>query len=309
MYLTGLPSFFDAHDTSAELDVETVARAEIAADILRHDPHLLGLDPEHGGELGLLAHRPAAAGPQGAAAAGAVPMAEGGARLDRHPSYPRDVEFHRDDVVGSGKGAVGLRRVAEPGVDEDIVRHLVPNHRSARRQSLRHLRHPGQRRVFDRDRLRRVECLRRRLGHHHRHRLADMAHPIGRQRQLRADEDRPAAGAGQLHVVAGLRHRAVRDRGKPVGEAVLSGKDAEHPSHRRRPPGVDPHDPGMRVGRAHDRGMGLPRQAEIVAEPTRAGQQPLILLAPQRLPDGAEQRCLENADCIIHWRPPSLGGV
>ncbi len=193
-------------------------------------------------------------------------MAERGARLHRRPGHAGDMKFHRDDMLGLGKSAVGRGGVAEPGVDEDIVPHLVPDRRRVRGQRVAGLRRPRQRRVFDRDRLRRVERLLGRLGHDHRHRLADMAHPVGRQRHLRADKDRAAAGTGQFHVVAGLRHRVVRDRGKPVGAAVRSGEDAEHPRHRRRPRRVDAHDPRMRVGRAHDRRIGLAGHGEIVAE-------------------------------------------
>ena len=92
----------------------------------------------------------------------------------------------------------------------------------------------------------------------------------------------------------------MRDRRQPIGGAVLAGKDAEHTRHRQRPPHVDPHDPGMRVRRAHDRGIGLSRQNEIVAEPALSGQQALILLAAQRLADGAEALQSRNIDRVIH---------
>ena len=237
-------------------------------------------------------------------------MAERCARLDRHAGHPADVKLHLDNVVGAGKGAQGCRGIAERGVDQHIVRRLVPHRRRARPQRVGHLRDPRQFLIFDDDRLGRVLRLCGGFGHEHRHRLADMAHLVGRQQHLRADKDRAAIGAGQLHIVAGRRHRGVRDRLEPVGKAILAGKDAEHPRHRHRLAAVDLDDPRMRMGRAHDRGIDLPRQGEIVAEPAAAGQQPLVLLAPHRLADRAEalQICPEtlqicNVGRIIHcWR-------
>jgi hypothetical protein len=61
-------------------------------------------------------------------------MAERGARLERDPGHPADVEIHFDDVVGFRKGSVGGRCVAEHRVDEDIVRRLVPHRRGAREE-------------------------------------------------------------------------------------------------------------------------------------------------------------------------------
>ncbi len=166
----------DAHSTSADFDVEPVARAEIAADIERQYPHLLGRDPEDGREFGLLPHRAAAAGPQGVAAGLAVPMAEGGARLDRDAGHAADMELHLDDLVGGRKGALGRRGVAEPGVDENVVGRLVPNRRRTCGKRIRYLRDPRQFLVFDSHRLCGVLSLRRSFGHDDRHRLANMAH-------------------------------------------------------------------------------------------------------------------------------------
>ncbi len=232
-------------------------------------------------------------------------MAEGGARLDRHPGHPADVKFHLDDMVGDGKGARGRRGIAKRRVDQHIVRHLVPHHRRALSQRLPDLRDPRQFLVFDDDRLGAVLRLRRGFADDDRHRLADMAHPVRRQQHLRTDKDRAATGTGQFHVVAGLRHRVVRDRRQSVGGAILAGRDAEHARHRRRRPRIDPRDPRMRVWRAHDGGIGLPRQSEIVAEPAMAGQEPLILLASQRLADGTQAVQIGKLDRVVH--PQSSG--
>jgi hypothetical protein len=142
------------------------------------NPHLLGRDPKDGGEFGLLPHRAAAAGPQGVASGLAVPIAEGGARLDRDAGHAADMELHLDDLVGGRKGALGRRGVAEPGIDENVVGRLVPHDRPSRHQRVLHLGDPRQLLVFDRYRLGRVLRLSRGLRHDHRHRLADMTHLV-----------------------------------------------------------------------------------------------------------------------------------
>jgi hypothetical protein len=56
-------------------------------------------------------------------------MAQRGARLDRDTCHPSDVKFHRDDMVGLGKGTIGRYLVAEMRVYEDVVRRFVPDGR------------------------------------------------------------------------------------------------------------------------------------------------------------------------------------
>src|SRR5207302_3024814 len=107
---------------------------------------------------------------------------------------------------------------------------------------------------------------------------------------LRTDKDRSTARAGQLHVIAGLRHWVVRDWRETVGGAVPSGKDSQDTGHRQRPPRVNFYDSGVRMRRTHDRRVALARQSEIIAEASAAGQQALVFLASQRLPDRTDSR-------------------
>ena len=190
-------------------------------------------------------------------------------------------------MIGGGEGALGRLRIAEAGVDQHVVRHLVPHRRGAGRMRRVGVGDEGKLLVFDLDRFRGIERLRPGLGHDHRDRLADMARLVGRERHVRADEDLAAAGAGELHVEFRLRHRRVRNGLEAVGAAVGAGEDAEHARHGARLLGVDAQDAGMRIGRAHHRRIGLPRQAEVVAEPAPAGGEAEVLLAAQRLSDGA----------------------
>ena len=174
-------------------------------------------------------------------------MAEGGAGLHRHPGHPTDMEFHLDDVIGDGEGALCRRLIAKKSVDQDVVGELVPHRDGTRGERALDLRDPRQFPIVDRDLLGGVLSLQRGFRDDDCDRLADMAHPVGWQQHLRTDKDRSTARAGQLHVIAGLRHWIVRDRRETIGGAVLSGKDSEDTGHRQRPPRVNFYDSGVRM--------------------------------------------------------------
>ena len=121
-------------------------------------------------------------------------------------------------------------------------------------------------------------------------------------------------GPMQLHVVAGLRQRIVRDRPEIVGQTIGTGEHAEHALHFFRTRGIDADDARMRIGRAHDRRVGLPVEQEIVAELAAPGDQPLVLRPSDRLSDeavvGLVHCCFFRWDADIrgracHVAPPS----
>src|SRR5262249_11407579 len=116
----------------AELDERAVARAEIAANVVGEDAQPLRRDAEYDGKLALLAHRAAAAGMECVAAAPRIVLAQRGARFKGHPGHAIDVEVHGYDVSGARERLIRRPAIAEPGVDRDVVRHLVPNHGCAR---------------------------------------------------------------------------------------------------------------------------------------------------------------------------------
>ena len=130
------------------------------------------------------------------------------------------MEIHGDDMLGARERPLGRRRVAKMRVDQDVVRHLVPDRRRAGLHGMCGMDDEGQLFVVDRERLRRVECLEAGFRHHHGDGFADMARLVGGQQQMRADEDAAATGPGELHVVARLRQRVVRDRPEAVGQAI-----------------------------------------------------------------------------------------
>jgi hypothetical protein len=204
-------------------------------------------------------------------------------------------------VVGVGERPVSRRLVAERRIDEDVVRHFVPDRRSAGRQSALRTGDRGQLFIFHVDRLRRIQRLRQSFGHHHRDGLANVTHPVYGEQRLRAKENRATAGSGQLQIVAGRRHRAVRDRPEAICEAVPAAEPTEDTRHIPRPVHLNFEDSRMRVGRADYDCVGLSWHAEVIGEPALAGQQPLIFLAANRLADCAKGH-RRNVDRIVHAR-------
>jgi hypothetical protein len=227
-------------------------------------------------------------------------MAERGARLDRHSGHAVDVEAHRNDVIGARESPLGRLLIAEKGVDEDIVRHLVPNRRRAGTHGVLGVEHPRQHLVVDLHRFSRVERLRHGLRHHHGHGLADMAGLVGRQEQVRSDEHRAAACGMQLHIVSGLGQRIVRDRAQSVGETVGAREDAEHARHRLGTRAIDTENASVRMRRTHHHRVDLAREAEIVAEAAATRRQSRILGAHERLADGLKARRIRHDGDVGH---------
>jgi hypothetical protein len=108
------------------------------------------------------------------------------------------------------------------------------------------------------------------LRGHRDHRLPDEAH---------------RATGGQAPVHLGVRRGRLQFH-EPVGQRLhLVGKQAaqvaRHPLGRF---GVDPHDAGVRVGRAHEDQVAEMGDRCVVAELALRLQQPVVLLAQDRLP-------------------------
>jgi len=150
-----------------------------------------------------------------------------------------------------------------------------------------------------------IERLRLGFGDHHRHRLADMTGPVGRQQRVRADEHGAAARRVQLHVELGLRHWIVRERRKLVGDAIGAGEHAEHAGHFLGRCRIDLDDARMRMRRAHHRRIGLPIEVEIVGKTTAPGDEPLVFLARQRLADEAEAGWVRSCR-VVHRTSPAI---
>ena len=106
------------------------------------------------------------------------------------------------------------------------------------------------------------------------------------------DEEQRAIAALQRHLMWVARHRAVRDRAQAVGGRIAAGQNREYAWRVDRRCDVDPGDPGVRVRRAQDVRVGLPRQAEIVRLPASAHQQTRILAPRNRFADALWRKLL-----------------
>jgi hypothetical protein len=174
--------------------------------------------------------------------------------------------------------------VADLDVDADIVRRLVPQGRGAGGDRIGGAHHHRQRLVGNIDQFGGILRRSDRLGDDECHRLADKACPVGRQRVM-AGSDRRGTAQPRLDVGRRREPGIVRDRAEPGGKVVGAGQHSEHSRCGERRRLVHRDDAGMGIGRAHEAGLRLARQCDVVAEAAPAGQQAKILLAPHRLAD------------------------
>jgi hypothetical protein len=141
------------------------------------------------------------------------------------------------------------------------------------------IRHRRQDVVIDLGELGGVFRLRQTLGDDEQHGLADIAHPLAREPEMRAPEHRravrPLAVVGERHA-----HRA-----HPRGREIVAGVDRQDARCRERGGEVHLADRGMRMRRAQHIAMSLAGQVDVVLEAAIAAQEALVLEAPHRLPD------------------------
>ena len=124
----------------AELDIDPVACAEIAAHVEGQNAQTGWLDSEDGCHLVLLAHRPAASGIKRIASGLRFVMAERGARLHRNGGHALQMKLRAHDVIGGGKGRIGGFPVSKARVDEGVVGTFIPDDRSAGRDGAQRIR-------------------------------------------------------------------------------------------------------------------------------------------------------------------------
>ena len=260
------------------LDILPALGAEAAADVARDHPHLaLGhledvLRQHVAHAMGIL-H----VGIEGHAILARIVGAERAARLHVLGVHPRDHVAPLDDPGGALDRLVGGGLVAALDEVGDVVGAVVPHRGRAGLHRVGGRGHRGQRLVVDTDQLGRVLGLGQRVGDHHRHRIADIAHPVGDQR-------RPLRGVHRLTVGALARHVGL-GHAEPVGHDVVAGVDRQH---ARRLPGrldVDRPDIGVGVRRPHEDRVGLAVQVDVIDVAPLPAQQARILEPQDRLTD------------------------
>ena len=180
------------------------------------------------------------------------------------------VRRRRDGGLGGGPVARG----EDVG---DIVGGLVPDPRAARRGGRRGVRHRRQRVIVDVHALGGVLRLGQGLRDHHRHRIADIAHPLRAEALVRRSEHGRAVGPGALE-----RHL---HGAEAVAGEIGAGEDGDHARHRARGGGLDGPDARVGMRRAQHDQVDLAGQVDVVVEAALALQQPRIVEAPDPLPD------------------------
>ena len=268
-----------------ELRKETVACAEVAAGVVRDHAHRGVIDAENPRELALLPHHAAAARVQRVAPRRRVVLADRGARLHRHAGDALHAGLQPHHVRGAGKGRVGGGAIAHVGVDADVGVLFLPHARRARACRVGCGGDHGQWLVDDPHPFRCVARERTRLRDDHGDGLADEAHLVRGQREMRRDEDLRAVAVGEEDVRRARRERPVRDGFQTVAQRVGAGEHGEHAGERERLRGVDRDDARVRVRRAQHGGPGLAGEVDVVAEAAAAGEQARVLLARDRLAD------------------------
>ena len=258
--------------------IDRAAQAVGAADVAGDQPKL-ALRNLHRGFGDGVAEQPGPleAAMQRVAAGAAVVFAGDAARLQRVGGDAVDDEALLDHMRGLGEGGIGRGLVAGLVEIRLVVRAIVVELRRAGLERLARRHHGRARRIVDLDALGGVAGEIERVGDDDGDRIADMQDAIdGDRRPMR-----------QIHraAVALLVGRHRRHRAEPVGLVVLAGQHRMHAGHLQRRARVDALDVGVGVRRAHDRGMELIGELEIVEIAPAPHQQARVLAPPHRLTD------------------------
>ena len=176
---------------------------------------------------------------------------------------------------GASERRIDLVGVAVMIVERDVVGDVVVKLRRARFCRLSGIGHGGQRLDVEFDGFRRVSGLRQRFRDHERDGIADEAHLVGRKRR--------AVGLQQRRAVAALQRQAAGEGVVAGGRQIGAGPDPEHAGHRLGRRGIDALDDAMGMGGAHNPGIGLSGEGEIVGVFALAAHQRVVLLAADGL--------------------------
>ena len=253
------------HDRLVGLDVG--AHAEAAADIAhQHADLVLGhLEDDVGQRV---------ARDRGILAADmdddaiAFPLGHHGARLHGVHDQPLMDDVDLDGMGGRLERFIGLGGIAEAIEAHGIARGALPDLRRVGLQRILDLADRRQRIVFDLDQLGGVLGLAAALGHDRHHALAQEAHDLMGQRAARRHVGLLAVGIGE--------HRGQGEVTAAFLFHVGPGEDVDHAGRLAGGLGVDLHDPGMGVRRAHQHHVALPGARQIVGESAGAGQKPIV---------------------------------
>ncbi len=186
------------------------------------------------------------------ASARGVVAREQRARLDRARRQPLIDEVERDDVRGVREGLGGRGDVAMADLRRDVAGGRRPHLRRAGRDRGAGVDHARQRVVAHVDGFHRVARRVARLGDDRRHGFADEAHGVDGERMARRRRRRRAVGAPEV--------RGGRQRLHAGAHEVGAGHDGDDARHRGRGLRVDAENARVRIRRAQEQHVRLPRQ-------------------------------------------------
>ena len=286
------------------LGVQEYLGAEAAAHVGRDHPHLvLGQAQHEGRHQQPLDVRILVGDIQHVLLVRAVVAADRHPRLDRVGDQAVVHQVELRHVRGRGERGVHRALVAQrPLVALVVRRFIVDGDAALLLRGIRDVDDSGQHLVVHDHRLGRIARLLHRLGHHHGHVVAHVAHLVDREDRVRRLLHRRAVGVVDQPAARQPAHLALD---------VLAGDDAHHAGHLRRGRGVDRFESGVRVRRAHEDGVGLAGQGHVVGVLAGAGQEAIVFLASEASPMCGR---LAKSDApmvvlLMRWRSAAVGAA
>jgi hypothetical protein len=230
--------------------------AEAAADERRHHPHLALGHPQHGGQAVADHHRRLGGVPYRQPLGLGVPIGDDAARLDRRRAAAVVAEAATQHQ-GSGLSSGVVVTLFLVDARCDIAGEVVMDPHRAGRQGALDVDDRRQGLVFDGNVGERIFGNVAALGHHHGHRLADMANFAARQRHLGAlVEDRAFDG----------RRRHQQRARFPIVAEIVGGEGGYHAGPLPDPQQIDRAQPRMGVRAAQEGDVQHPRPRDIIHE-------------------------------------------
>ncbi len=259
--------------------------AETAADVAHDDAHVVR---RHLQDRARQRHLEALARLTGhvhrVLARGAVVVAQDRARLHRVGCQPvvHQIELHH--VRGAGDRLVHRRGITHGKHAGNVAGCRGPQRRCARLDRGGRIDHRRQRFVAHLDALGRVHRLSMRARDDDRDRFADVAHLAAGQRVSWRTGHIATSGRFDRNI------REHRQRQDVVGGEIGMRVDGKHPGRLLRLRHVDRDDARACVRRAHEVRVQHAGHVHVIGIAPGAGEQALVFLATNRLPD-AELRC------------------
>jgi len=267
-----------------EFGKETVARAEIAADLTGDDTHRVHRHTENARELALLANNAARTGIERIPTARLVISAHRGARLDRDAGNAIDPGLEPGHMSSLFECSADRRVVADFRVNHDIRNIVVKPRRVGGERGL-WVGHSPQHIVLDDNAFGRVLRRGKRLRNNEGDSGADMTNAIEGQDVMWRDRHRRAVAIVKDDIRRRPRRGEMGNGLKPVGAGIRAGQHSNDARHLVRAHRINAADHCMGVGRAQCDGIGLSGKIEIVTVTAAARDEAQVLLATNRVPD------------------------